>query len=251
MSTHALIMSRIFTVILCLGLHLSWAQQQRSPHWHLKNDRGNRYEGSYTKDVSSYSVNLVSLVAGTIPNYQFRQNQQLKVRFYCPSTQPYQLRAEELKTTRYYWMQDKNTQAATGWYTFAPWPVDAILDDLQVPHENLGVAVELGRVGSGWFVPAWVYQSSAPGSARSYTAQIQLGFSVARGEYKIYPGKGVTANALRAGKISAKSGGDTFPIVIPINSLASSGWYTVEVNLRDKRRLDLTSYSFSFYHKKG
>ena len=244
-------MSRILLLLLCMGLQFSWAQQSRSTYWLQKNDRGNRYEGSYTRQVNNYNIKLVSLVAGAIPNYQFRQNQQLKVRFYCPESQSYQLRAEERIATKYYWMQAKKTRATMGWNTFTPWPVDVVLKELNVRSQNLGVVVELGRVGSGRFVPSQVYQNAYTGSARRYTAHIQVGFGVAKGNCKVYRGQRVTGSPLVERKISEKSGGDTFPILISASSLPASGWYTVQINLRESRRLDLKTHSFTFYHKKG
>ncbi|MEM7369039.1 MAG: hypothetical protein AAF587_10610 [Bacteroidota bacterium] len=239
------------TVLLTISLILScsiWAQ--RSPSWLSGNDRGNRFEGSYTAKVSNPSINLISLT-GSFEPYEFGKRQELSVQFFSPQDQSYFLSSEELRVTRFYWMQAKNVQAQKGWNNLDQWPVDFLLKRFRIDYRNLGVLVRLGKQGSRQFAPAWVFHSQTPSAFKRYIAQLQLGRSAADGRFQIYRGKSKkAANLIQQGKITAKSGGTAFPIVIPAQVLPSKeGWITVAVHLREKGSLDPFSYSFSFYHQ--
>ena len=221
---------------------------QRSPDWFQSNDRGNRYEGTYTRKVSNLSIDLVSLT-GFVEPYTFGEKQMLKAKFYCPAKASYQFNVEELIVSHFYWMQDKQTAAREGWNTFENWPVDYLLKSLGITHRNLGILVHLDEASARNFVPVLLFHSQAPQEVTRYVAQLRLGRSAADGRYKVYQGENRNAAALLLqGNISAKSGGTTFPLIIPATQL-KEGWLSVEVNLREQGSLAPYSYNFRFYHK--
>lgn len=234
-------------------LLLLWSPLLAQPadEWFKQNDRGNRFEGSYSQKVSNPSVNLVSLTASTA-KYTLGQGQQLQVRFYNPGVTEYDLHAEELNVTQFYWMQEKNKSSAKGWQQFAGWQVDMMLKRLSIDARNLGVLVRLGERGGRKFSPAYVSLAGETAAApRNFIAQLRLGRAAADGNFKVYKGESRSkASLLFEQKISAKASGTTFPIVIAADKLgAEASWFTVEVNFREKGSLDPFTYSFSFYRQ--
>jgi hypothetical protein len=223
---------------------------QPDDDWFSKNDRGNRYEGSYSRKVSNPSVNLVSLTAVS-PKYEWGKGQQLDVKFYNPLKQEYELHAEELTVTQFYWMQDKKKETAAGWQRFEGWQVDFLLKRLSIDARNLGVLVRLGERGSRKYAPAQVNLAGETAEAKQYVAQLRLGRPTADGSFKVYRGEKKTKeNLVLEQKITAKSSGSTFPIVLAFATIGKeAGWFSVEVNLREKGTLDPFTYSFSFYHQ--
>lgn len=236
-------------LLLAFALCSTFAQAQPGDDWFAKNDRGNRYEGAYSRKVGNPSVNLVALTASS-PKYKLGAGQKLKVAFYSPAVQAFELHAEELLVTQFYWMQVKDIQSAAGWNTFEGWQVDFMLKRLSLESRNLGVLVRLGDRSSRKFAPAQVSLEGETPEIKQYVAQLRLGRAAADGAYKIYRGESRTkASLILEQKIAAKSSGATFPVVIPVSSLGNqAGWFTVEVNLREKSTLDPFTYSFSFYH---
>ncbi|MEO1254380.1 MAG: hypothetical protein AAFY41_05780 [Bacteroidota bacterium] len=244
--------SILSTITLCLVILASaFSQDRRSAEWKKNNDRKNRYEGTYTRKVSNPSIDLVSLKAYQ-EEYESSKGHVLKVQFYTPEAMEYRLIAQELRVTRFYWMEAKDTLSIISWNTFQPWPVDYLLRRLRITYQNLGVVAQLLKEGSRKreFAPVYVYHSSSPGRTSYYVAYFHLGRPASGGSYSISSGRHrANAELLQTYPISKKSGGTAFPIRIKTELLESSGWYTVEVNLREKGTLDPFSYSFSFYHK--
>lgn len=237
-------------LLLTVGflIELSPLSAQRSPEWLQSNDRGNRYEGTYTRKVSNPSVNLISLM-GHLEAYTFGEKQMLTAQFYSPDAQDYYLKVEELRVSQFYWMQNKETKAPKGWNTFENWPVDYFLKRLSISHRNLGILAYWGDKSRRSFMPVLLYHSKTPEQISRYVAQLRLGRSAANGTYKVYQGENRSASKLiTQGKISAKSGGTTFPVVVPAAQL-EEGWIFVEVNLREQGSLDPFAYSFRFFHK--
>lgn len=244
----------IYYTIAFIGLMVwflgnSHAQKGRSSAWKEKNDRGSRYEGSYNRLVGNPSIELVSLMRHLEP-YSFGQGQTLTARFYSPQAQKYNLKAEELKTTRFYWLEDKQEQAEVGWNHFSDWPVDFLLKRLAIYPNNLGVLVRLGDPGSRTFSPVSLTVGEQIEKLNRYTAQFRLGRSSSGGQYRIYVGQHVSENSLLdQARISVKSTGKPFPITFSADKLPQEGWYTVKVFMREKNTLDDFTYTFSFYHQ--
>lgn len=239
-------MFRYLTLLLLLPFSIS---AQPNQEWYANNDRGNHFEGSYTRKVSNPSIHLVSL-ATPLPAYSFGQRQQLSVQFFSPEPKAYNLHAEELRVSQFYWLEDKNKQAKTGWNHFGGWHVDYILKRLSIDHRNLGLLIHIGRKNERQFVPARMQISEGPTTPSMYIAQIRLGRPASGGSYRLFRGKSKTRSRqiLQQG-ISQKSSGTVFPIVIPFDVFQKqAGWYTVEINLEESRTGDPFTYSFSFYH---
>lgn len=242
-------MKLIFPIIfIVLGSTSLLAQP--GPDWYTNNDRGNRYEGSYSRKVSNPSLNLVSLTATPV-QYAFGNKQQLNLRFFLEGSTEYDLHAEELRITQYYWMQDKNKNAQSGWNSFEGWHVDYILKQLSIDHRNLGILVQVGDKGSRKYAPVWVSTDGNQPELKRYIAQLRMGRSAAKGSFRIYKGENRTpANLLQERAITAKSSGTIFPIIVPTKTLGDeAGWITVEINMQEKNTMDPFTYSFSFYHK--
>ena len=128
---------------------------QPNQEWYNKNDRGAHFEGSYTRKVSNPSINLVSLTGNSLA-YQFGQKQKLQVKFFCPDTIQYNLHAEELRVSQFYWMEDKNQKAKNGWNEFNNWHVDYLLKKYSIDKRNLGVLIRTGEKGSRNYLPAFI-----------------------------------------------------------------------------------------------
>ncbi|MEM8901451.1 MAG: hypothetical protein AAGC85_25300 [Bacteroidota bacterium] len=226
------------------------AQKKQDDDWKQKNKRENRFEGTYTRQVGNPSIELLSFVSGLEP-YEFREGQELTARFYCPSDTSYFLKAEELRIFKFYWMESNAdlSQAEEGWNEFGPWPVDDWLRRLSLTSDKLGVLVRLGNWKSRLVLPVEVTHSDDPKKNPFYIAQFRLGRSISGGKYRLYKGKEkTTPNMFQAGKVSRKPGGSSFPVVLPkVWFQELSGWFTLEVALKEKGSFDDFSYSFSFY----
>ncbi|MEZ4995372.1 MAG: hypothetical protein R2824_33450, partial [Saprospiraceae bacterium] len=217
--------------------------------WYRANDRGNRFEGSYTRKVSNPSISLVSLT-GNLPAYTFGEKQSLQVRFFSPDVEEYNLHAEELRVSQFYWMEDKDQKSRGGWNTFSDWQVDYFLKRLSIDHRNLGVLVYLGDKADRHFAPAFIVLPQESSPPEIYIAQIRLGRPSSGGSFSLYKGRSkISAELILEQAISKKSSGTVFPIVIPFETLKKDGdWYTVEINLKEARTGDPFTYSFSFFH---
>lgn len=222
---------------------------QPGQDWYDKNDRGDHYEGSYTRKVSNPSISLVSLT-GNLPAYDFGQRQKLQVKFYNPKKYSYNLHAEELRVSQFYWMEDKNNKSPEGWNTFDNWQVDYFLKRLSIDHRNLGILIRLGGKGNRTYSPALVQLNNQNNNPRFYIAQLRLGRPASGGSFSLYRGKSRSSNKLLKNQaITKKASGTVFPVVLPLKDLGmEADWFTVEVNLREERTGDPFTYSFSFYH---
>lgn len=222
---------------------------QPNQDWYKNNDRGNHFEGSYTRKVSNPSISLISLT-GNLPKYKFGKKQKLGIRFFSPDTSQYNLHAEELRVAQFYWMEDKKQNAKQGWNEFLNWHVDFILKRFSIDHRNIGVLIRSGEKGERNFLPANVHFQGEEFIPKMYIAQMRLGRPASGGSFNFYNGKSRSKeNLIKKQKISKKSSGIVFPLVIPIEQLGKKeGWITVEINLKEERTGDPFTYSFSFYH---
>lgn len=234
---------------LCLWVGLSMGQP-KSEFFSSKNDKGNRYEGSYNDQVSNPRIELTSFV-GSVEPYEFGKGQQLNVEFYSPDASGYTLHAEELKRIKYYWMQGKGKLAQKTWNTFQDWPVDQILRRYKILYRDLAILIRLGKESEQIFAPAIIYHSDRPESFHRYIIQLRLGVSVGKGTWTLYQGKqNNAANKLISQPTRKQSGGASLPISLPNQALSKGeGWYTFEFDAKEKSNLRPVHYEFSFYHK--
>lgn len=239
---------RLLLLFLSLSASTSILCAQRSEQWLQRYDAGKFHEGTYTREVSTSSMELVSLTASWEP-YEFDKQQQLKVRFYNPDAEEFFLKVEELSVKKYYWMQNKPQRIAGGWNEFDGWQVDRWLRRLQLPAKSLGLVVQAGPREKRQFLPARVYHRELEEAAKRYVAQIRLGINTDSGDYAIYRGKARNeAKLIKKVKLLGQYGGSCFPMVIQTADLPAEGWYSVVVNVLEKGSNDPHSYSFHFYH---
>jgi len=224
---------------------------QPNKRWYKNNDKGNRYEGTYIQKVSNLKISLAAF-STELPNYEFDKRQKLELQFFSPNDSKYKLRAEELRISKFYWMEDKNQKAKEGWNSFNNWPVDYYLKRLSINKRNLGLLAHIGKIGERTFAPVFINIEDEITNPEYYIAQIRLGSPVANGKFIVYEGKKNKAqqNIVLEHNITKKSAGTVFPIVIPIETLdKNEGWFTVEIGAIEERTEDAFSYSFSFYHQ--
>ena len=222
--------------------------------WLGQNDRGNRYEGSYTRKVANPAIELISFT-WQYEAFEIGKNQILKIRFYLPDSARYFLKAEELRPVQYYWMQDKTTLGRQGWNLFNNWPVDTWLKRLNISSDNLGIVVRAGDKKSNQIAPAFVYHAVARGKTARYVARFRLGHSVSKGEAVLY--KGLYEIRMPPGNqkihtftLQKKSGGSYFPVVIPTAYLGDqAGWFTISLELSKEGSIQKILFTFSFYHQ--
>ncbi len=238
--------SLLLLLVLSISLPLT---AQRSKQWLQQNDIGAFHEGTYTREVSTSSMELISLTGFWEP-YAFGERQELKVRFYSPEADEFFLKVEELAVKKYYWMQNKPQPVEAGWHEFDGWQVDRWLRRLQLPANSLGLAVQAGPKEKRKFLPARIYHRQLKEAVKRYVAQIRLGINTSSGRYTIYSGKVRDPEKLiKEGKLLGQYGGSCFPIVIPVMSLPTEGWYMVVANVIERGSQDPHSYSFHFYHR--
>ncbi len=247
---------KIYQILLTLflGIVFQKTSAQRDSAWLKNNDLGNRFEGSYSKEVGNTAIELVSFTGGFEP-YEFGKKQALKVKFYLPEGERYFLKAEELRPVQYYWMQDKNTKGKAGWNLFDNWQADARLKQFGVPPDNLGVLVQAGEPGSRKIAPALVFHQSSADSVGSYVAKFRLGQAIQHGGFRVFRGLFDRAipsadSQVHHGKIRSKSGGSFFPVQVPASVLGQkAGWFTLMLELTKVGSDEKILYSFSFYHQ--
>lgn len=237
----------LFGLFLWVGVSIG---QPKSTFFSSKNDKGNRYEGSYEDQVSNPRIELTSFV-GNLEPYEFGKGQHLNVEFYSPESRDYTLHAEELKRIKYYWMQDKGKLAKKTWNVFQDWPVDHILKRYQISYRDLAILIRLGKESDQIFAPALVYHSDRPDSLLHYIIQLRLGVSVGPGSWTLYQGKqNKEENELIKRPTPKQSAGRAFPVFLSHKLLSKGeGWYTFEFDAREKGNLRAVHYEFSFYHK--
>lgn len=254
---------RILSVLIgsCLLLFgssptLAQPTEPRPTSWYQNNDQGNRYEGSYNKQVSNQMLEPVSFTAQQVV-YAYDMQQNLQVDFFLPeyAQQAYLLKAEELSTFHFYWMEDKNRKGQLGWNSFQPWPVDGGLKEFRVDANNLGVLIRLGNLNGSTFVPAFISLGNRQKSGFNYILKYRLGKPIAEGVYTIYQGyhpdnELSKLKSLKNGTVGALPGLGILPIWIPSAGLPQSPcWITIKLTVvkqgGDGRP---TSTFFSFYH---
>ena len=249
------------TFLICLFMALSTTsihaqaatQSLRNTRWKEANDHGNRYEGTYTKTLEGIPAELVSLIAHQ-DAYDFDQKQELFVSYFVPSAYPVYLCAQEIRESRFYWMEPKEQTSETGWQTFGPWPVDEVLKEMKISYRNLGVLAQIGAREERSFLPVNI--STAPylnNKNTYYIARIRFGVYIESGTYTVekdHDEDSDSQEALIAGEVGKKTGGIAFPLRIPTDKLPDSGWYKVTFECEQRHGSSFT-YIFWFYHLKG
>ncbi|MEM7371207.1 MAG: hypothetical protein AAF587_21505 [Bacteroidota bacterium] len=232
------------SLLFCL---LSNLHAQRSEAWKQANDRKDRYEGTYSRQVGNPDLELVSLTTGLRP-YVFGQRKRLKLRFYSPSASRYKLHAEDVKGTQFYWWEDKHRQTSRGWHQSpAGWPVDYLLRKLNIRANNLGILAELEGIGRKKFAPVQVYSGGQPSGISRYVALLRLGRAAAGGTYTVHEGESRRGRILLQKGVAARSGGSILALSIPAKVLPAGTWVFVELTLKERGTLDPFTYSFQFY----
>ena len=237
-------------ILILLSASFAMGQSYRSEKWLKENNRGNRYEGTYSKEVSS-ATELVSFM-GSFEPYSIGQGQKLSVKFYLPATNAFYLKAEEVRPMNYYWMESSGN-AQKGWQSFDNWPVDDWIKKLNVQASNLGVLIKLDGSRSRQVAPAIVFHQHSPTYLDRYVAKYRLGTAITGGNYQIVSGKHerilpVGIKPIHQGVIYRKSGGSFFNILIPTTKLEQEGWYTVAIQLNKYNSNDKINHQFTFYH---
>lgn len=237
-------------LFLLLSLSETTAQlKQRSQAWYLQNDRKNRYEGSFTQEVSSVrDFSLISLVVNGIEPYEFGRAQMLTARYFCPQVYKYLLKAEDCEANAFYWMEDKRTTSKQGWNLFQ-WEVDDYLQRLHIGPGDLGITFELGDQ-EDYFLPVQLYHKTQPTKAVYYIAQIRAGVSFRNGKLNVYSGtRAIKEKFLYSEGLLPQSAGSCMPLRIKADKLGAEGWKTVVLTVSEKEKLEEVNFTFRFYHK--
>lgn len=233
--------------LLLFSLFLPSLHAQRKPAWKAKYDQGHYYEGTYSRQVGNPSVELISLTAGRVA-YEFGKKQTLTVRWHSPGPSAYQLHAEDISGTRFYWFEDTSTMMKQGENILTGWAVDGWLRKLQLTHYNVGLLLRYGESGSRKFLPVQSYLGSSPSEPSRYVAILRLGRAISSGDWAVYRGTSARGKPLINQAISRKSGGSYFALRMPANDLPQAGgWVKVVLNFRERGTLDPFTYSFTYY----
>jgi hypothetical protein len=243
------------SLLLCASLLAQSKYAQRdveSPRtlaWLERYDQGDRFEGSYTQDVSGGAVELVSLT-GHMSRYAFRQGEQLQVHFYNPGESRYLLKLEELRTTNFYWGEWKATQPTRGWNRCGPWPVDEGLRRFSVSPANLAVLLRFGAEDEARYAPAYVGLDGQRPALHYYLLRFRLGRSILKGSYRVYRGERPSGTVLISQDLAPQSGGTLLDLRLMKSKLPPQpGWLTVKLNLEAQGNRDAITYTLSFYHQ--
>ena len=249
-------MKTLFVLLICWGsiiLSPNDGFAQRDQKWLDKNDRGNRFEGTYSEPNGAPPVEIISFY-GSFESYEFNQNQTLNVSFYSPEPSDFFLKAEELTINAFYWMQNKQTEAKKGWNSFSGWKVDNWLGRHKINRANLGVVISLGKPEEKMFSPAFIFRQKKPANSPFYTFLVRLGRDVAFGECRIYEGlyQGISpdeATLIQETKVGKRKKNTHFPVRIPMDQLSSSGkWYTLKMSFKQDRSTKTFGYTCYFFH---
>lgn len=246
--------SFLYLWLHCLVPLILPAQPQHA--WYSAHDEENRYEGAYEKPDGMQAIQLVAFW-GNMEKYILGRDQNLKVAYFNPESGPVHLSATERREHQRYWMEVKRAPSALGWNTFAGWPVDLWLHELQVPPENLGVLARMGGKQSLRVLPARVYTESLPDWSGIYMADLRLALSFSGGNCEVYRGlyeRGEPPLDQRVWTISIppRQAGETFTLRIP-NQQLSGGmeWYTVVMVFTRDAVTQEIPFRFFFHHPGG
>ena len=226
---------------------------QRTSNWVEKIDRGQYYEGTYSLQIRSEPIELISFY-GKIYPYSFGSRTNLYAYFFSEVPSEYLIKAEEKTTNAYYWMESKPNSSQVGWNTFGPWAVDYELQRLKIRPQDLAIIVRLNGDRSPEVAPIILTNQQAPDPPKYYRAYFRLGVNISGGEFKVYKGKhpGIPQDQylVQQGYISQKLGGNTFPITIRPDYLKNySGWVTVELSVSELNKRKKYPLKFYFYHQ--
>lgn len=224
--------------------------------WLEDNDRGNRFEGAYRQKIANPSIELVSFYAG-FESYGFGMNQKLKIAFNAPKSEAFLIKAEEIETEEFYWMQNKEAKLDSGWNEFSPWPVDLVLKDLDIEKRNLGIVVKSRQEDSRIYLPAYIYHSEGAKEPNYLAVIYRLGASIIGGKMELFKGKydaGQKPNPsalLHSVEIGRNMKGAALPIKLPKEKLQeAASWYHVLIRCKKKGVNELLRFSFNFYYSK-
>ncbi|MEM6805875.1 MAG: hypothetical protein AAF696_31045 [Bacteroidota bacterium] len=252
----SLIRSSIFlclmAVITCLP-----AQIIKDSIWLEDNDRGNRFEGAYKQKIANPSLELVSFYAG-FESYGFGMDQKLKIAFNSPKSASFLIKAEEIETKQFYWMQNKETKLDSGWNEFSPWPVDLVLKDMDIEKRNLGIIVKSRQQDSRIYLPAYIYHSTGAEEPKFLALIFRLGASIIGGKLDLFAGKynagqkPSPAALLHSVEIGRNIKGADLSFKLPKGRLEdTASWYHVLLRCKKKGVNELLRFSFNFYYSKN
>lgn len=242
----------IVGIMLLMATGLIFSQDERDAAFRSnKNDRGNRYEGSYTRKVKGGGVYLISFVT-SIPKYQFNDGQSLDIQWYSPESTEVFIKAEELKVEQYYWMEVKETssKANSGKNNFGPWGVDGGLRQHMVYPDNLGMVIRERKDKSIFYPVFWKLDGEAL-PARYYIMRLRAERAISGGSYRItYQNSDGKPVEIKNAPIQRFSGGMFQNMAVKLEDLPVTGWYTVEVTVIEENSGTTINYPFKFYHFK-
>lgn len=236
-----------FTFIFFIPLFI-FCQHERSAIWKSQHKHENRYEGLYSiKVLSNPAIELVSFL-GQPFRYEFGKKQELFVDWYCPKPTEIFVKGEEIRVVHFYWMESENTAANSGWNQFGPWQVDKVLSRSLISHRDLGVLIQ-DFENRKKIYPAFIHQQNARKPSNRYIARFRLGTSISGGKFSVYASdKSIKSGHIQSGKIPAKSGGSSLPILIKIPPESDSQWFTVKIELTGSPHGHPIVYSFQFFY---
>ena len=238
-------------ILLCV-LQAGFSQPKQE--WYKVNDRGNRFEGIYVQTVRRNPVITWVGLYASFESYERGRNQKLSVHFFSPDTFHCQLKAEELRTLNYYWMEAKFNRAESGWNVFPDWPVDDWLGRLNIGYEKLGVLMKVNDSVDITAFPVYITHSGEMGKLSLYTSYFRLGINTTDVSYIVYRGKPsdmvvAEKNKIMEGRLGRKPRDASFTLIIPANKLGQNeGWYTIRLKMQESGYADPIESDFVFYH---
>lgn len=242
--------------IVMTGMFQLHAQNERDYRWKVQNNRGDRYEGTYTSPSPYRDLTLLAYYAGIKP-YSFNAGQKLSVHFYSPYQAPAYLKAEELNIRNRYWMQTKEGITNYGWNTYRNWKVDSYLREGRVTAGNLGITarVKMGSFYGEHYLPVILNQEGLPSRITQYRVYFRNNFHMERGVIRIYPGlageEGPTEKKLLGApiNISQRVAGGIFSLPLDQNRLGTyTGWINVQITYKKWNQAGTYTEVYSLYH---
>ncbi|HYR29307.1 MAG TPA: hypothetical protein VEU30_12630 [Thermoanaerobaculia bacterium] len=237
-------MTRVSIVLLAIAITPPFLGQDEE--WRVRNNRGNRYEGSRSVLMAAAPVaELVGLHAYRQP---FAPDDAviLDVAFFIDSdASRARLTAREIQREQFYWMEPKRQAWRPGWNRFGPWPVRDVLRRLKIGSGNLAVLARLDgfSVGEGRFAPVFVGTLSASVSVREYDAFFIAARTIERVRWQLKSGGG---SILTEGSMGRKLTGAPFTIKLPVDSLPAG---LLRLELTCKLESSDSHLTYEFFHQ--
>lgn len=210
--------------------------------------RETRFEGVTAIGVSAPDLELLSFTS-YCESVPAGTNANLKLSFFLPEKKDLYIVAKELTPKHYYMMRPAETSWAAGWQEFAPWPTAAVMNQLGIALNELGV---LGRVGhdmpgSCEVVPICVFDSTVVDSALEYTLHFKPKVNLKSVRFVLVrerDGERIIDQQME----SLFYGGLPFPITLDMAGQAE-GYFKLMIVCRLKNRTGRISRTYSFYHR--